>query len=492
MPDSLRCVFGSLMQEPKPSSRPQGLPGTALAAAYCAIAVQPLLAAALGGTEPAGRLSEFGSGLGLTAAALLLLQFLSSGRYESVSGRIGLDRTMGFHRVAAVVLLAFALLHPLFYVASTAMTDPSLAWQRLGGMFASSGLRSGVAASIALLLLIVLAAARAHPRIPYEIWRASHGLLAFLAGALTLHHALSRGTYSSEVWLQAVWAALAALAVAALLIVYIVRPWRMWREGWTVEGVRRLSHNTLEMVLIGPAATAMRFQAGQFIWLALWPNRPPFHDHPFSIASSPSELPRLRLVVREAGNCTSNFERTAPGTRVAIDGPHGSLTLSDGSGPVVLIAGGVGVAPLLGILEDAAAKGDTRPFRLLYAARTFDSLACLDRLRALRQRLDLSITTLVDEAHKDSDGTGPLQDHHVQALIAGCQSEATTALICGPGPMMEIATDALLQSGVPPGSIHYERFDFGTGRSALDRKRLRDSLLVFVVILGAVAAFALR
>jgi len=71
-----------------------------------------------------------GAALGLCAAALLYLQFLSSGRYERLSGRIGIDRTMGFHRVAAGTLLLFAILHPLGYVAASALTDPAMAWKR--------------------------------------------------------------------------------------------------------------------------------------------------------------------------------------------------------------------------------------------------------------------------------------------------------------------------------------------------------------------------
>ncbi|MCZ7594937.1 MAG: ferric reductase-like transmembrane domain-containing protein [Hyphomicrobium sp.] len=69
--------------------------------------------------------SEFGAALGLTAAALLYLQFLCSGRFETISGRLGIDRTMGFHRIAAYVLLAFAVLHPLLYLTNTLLADPS-------------------------------------------------------------------------------------------------------------------------------------------------------------------------------------------------------------------------------------------------------------------------------------------------------------------------------------------------------------------------------
>ena len=85
--------------------RRPGLPGVVIAILFVVGATLPILAATAIGVEPASVPSEFGTALGLTAAALLLLQFLSSGRYESISGRIGI-RTMGFHRIAAYVVCA--------------------------------------------------------------------------------------------------------------------------------------------------------------------------------------------------------------------------------------------------------------------------------------------------------------------------------------------------------------------------------------------------
>ena len=89
-----------------------GLPGKVLAGLYVLAAALPMLAVLVSGIEAAPTLSELGTAFGLTAGALLFLQFLSSGRYESLSGRIGIDRTMGFHRVAAYVLLARPLTPP--------------------------------------------------------------------------------------------------------------------------------------------------------------------------------------------------------------------------------------------------------------------------------------------------------------------------------------------------------------------------------------------
>ena len=227
--------------------------------------------------------------------------------------------------------------------------------------------------------------------------------------------------------------------------------------------------------------------------MTLAPHRPPFHDHPFSISSAPTELPKLRLVVGEAGDCTNGFGRIKRGTRVALDGPHGSFILPEAKGPVVMIAGGVGVAPLLGILEEAAAKRDERRFRLLYAARKSSELAGLERLRELQSRLDLSLRCIVDEMADESGYTaGPLQEEHVAETLKGTQPASVIALVCGPAGMMELATDALLAAGVPIGSIVYERFDYAAGRGRLDGQRRRQSLAIFIALVAAMAAFSLR
>ncbi len=361
-------------------------------------------------------------------------------------------------------------------------------------MLASPRLRTGVIALAGLFVIVCLATIRTRPFMRYEMWRITHGPLAIVVAGLILHHAVTAGAYTAETVLRIVWFALAAAAAAAALLVYVVRPWRMWREDWRVERVRRVGERVVEMILRGPPTTQLRFRAGQFIWMTLAPKRPPFHDHPFSIASSPADLPRLRLVISEVGDCTRAFERILPGTRVAVDGPHGSFCLPSNASQVILVAGGVGIAPLLGILEEAAARRDARPYRLLYAVRKQSGLVLKDRLRELQSQLDLSISYLVDEGEsRQADcEAGPLRASFVKKLVGASNPRSVVALICGPPRMMEVAADALLDAGVPPASILYERFDYGAGKGRLDRARQRQPLLVFLALVAAMTAFSLR
>lgn len=437
--------------------------------------------------------TELGAACAILAATLLFLQFLSSGRFEALSGKIGIDRTMGFHRIAAYALVCFALAHPLSYVALQVVENPRSALGHLSGMLASPRLRTGVVAIVLLLLLVGFATIRTKPYVRYELWRASHGPLAIVIGGLTLHHVLSAGTYSAGGAVRALWMVYALVAVGASFIVYALRPWRMWREEWRVEKAKVVADGVTELVVKGPQDTAVKARGGQFVWLTIAPHRPPFHDHPFSIASGSSLMPRLRFFVRHVGDCTNHFHELPTGARVAIDGPHGSFVLPDETSSIIMVAGGVGIAPLLGILEDAADRGDSREFRLLYSARGIAALVGTDELDALSSRLHLKVIYCTDEACSSPDILqGPLSTEHLKQLCSQLPLEDTSVLLCGPASMMELTSDAFLELGTPSRNIHYERFDYGAGHSRVDKWRRFTALQTLAVVLMAVIAFSLR
>lgn len=471
----------------------RGLPGPIIVSLYVFLVLVPLGVAALSGDRLGSTWFELGAGFGLVAAALLVLQYLSSGRFELLSGRIGIDRTMGFHRIAAYLLLGLAILHPLSYTGADLLERPATAFQQLQGMMGSPRFKTGVGALILLTLVVTFATFRSVRWVRYELWRASHGLAAMAVLGLTLHHAITVGVYSQSQTLHLVWLAYALVAFTAAGVVYVVRPRRMWREDWRVESVQPAAEGVTQLVLRGPKQTCLRFRGGQFIWMTVAPNRPPFHDHPFSIASSVGSLPRVTLLVREAGDCTNKFPHISPGTPVAIDGPHGSFILPPGKGPVVMIAGGVGIAPLLGMLNEAADNGDDRPYRLLYATRNAAALAGKEELARLQGSLDLAVTYCLDSLSRTVPSLpGPVSLDHISSLLSGLKPQDVTAMLCGPPQLMEKAADALLALGLAWDRIHYERFDYGAGQGRIDRHRRCIALAILSAVPLAAILFSLR
>lgn len=105
------------------------------------------------------------------------------------------------------------------------------------------------------------------------------------------------------------------------------------------------------------------FSPGQFAWLNLESSPFALSDHPFSISSAPTALPRIELTIKALGDFTSQIGNTPVGLRAWVDGPYGVFTpdrYPDASG-LVFVAGGIGITPVMSMLRALADQQDRRP-----------------------------------------------------------------------------------------------------------------------------------
>jgi len=434
---------------------PRGLPTWLAALLFLGLALVPLGIAMVSDEEPGLWHEEAGIALGLVGLSLLLLQFSHAGRWRLVSDRTGIDVTMRFHRAAALLLVIFVLLHPLAFLAPLFVREPAMALAQLGAMLTSPRMASGTLALVALLGTVVLALRRRSMR--YERWRLLHGLGSLLAAGAGVAHARSVGLYSEADTLSVFW--LAGLAGAVLLLMWSW-PWKLWRlgsVGWQVAKVEPLGPGYWELQVAGPASPG--YAAGQFAWLAFGPAAP-WNDNPFSYSSAPGET-GLRFVIREAGDRTATIGRLPPGLPVRVDGPHGAFTLDNtGTGPLLLIAGGAGIAPILSLARDLDRRGDTRPVALMHGARRADRLVRRDEITATAARRSWRALFLAEEDAPPGVEQGLMDRERIAALIRGWEPGQVTAMMCGPEPMTMAVAGHLEALGVPPDRIIYELFDY--------------------------------
>ncbi len=471
-----------------------GLPGSVLAVIYVALAAAPLLWALASGIEPDRPWAEAASGLGMVALVMLALQFLTSGRFRTLAGRVGIDRTIGFHAWAARTLLAAVILHPLLYAVPAFLTDTARGFQLLEMMFTGSRNRTGLVAWIAVILIVLLAVLRERWRIPYEAWRASHAILGAVAVGAGVLHALRVGTYSEEQLLRIFWIALAAIALGSLVVVYVWRTIAIRRDAWRLTENRSRGRGLWELTFRRESGAPFDYHAGQFVWMVTEPRLFPLFDHPFSIASTPRE-PDLRLIVKEVGDYTNLIGTLPAGTRAGMDGPHGVFVEAGREADaVLLIAGGAGIAPILGILRDLDRAGDRRPIRLIFAAGSPARIIAREEVAEIASRLDLKAWFLVEEPTPDWDGDhGRVGRARLERAVDGLAAERVLALICGPTAFMANSADLLLDLGLSPDNVHYERFDYNGGPlSRLDRAQRRRYWTMGALIAAAVLFFALR
>jgi len=467
------------------------LSATAVAVLYPVVCLAPLVLAVMRDVAPPAPWEILAAGLGLVGLAIIAVQFVTSGRFEIVSGRLGIDRVMAFHKTAAWWALLALLFHPVAYTLPTWLADPELGRERLVAYLTLPHYRTGVIALAALALLVVGSALRNRLRLRYEIWRAAHIILAIVALGGGLHHAVSVGRFSATGPVSIYWWIVGAAVCAVVLVLYGLRWARLHLRPWRLASVTKLADRLWELdIEPAPGTPPLRYHAGQFVWMTEGARRFPLFDHPFSIASSPAR-PGVRLIIKEAGDFTNGIGTLEPGTPIGIDGPFGHFTLeahkSDG---LLLIAGGVGIAPIIGILRDLVARGHEGPVRLAYGAGAPDNFVCLPEIAAADKTLDLRTLLLSEATSPGWQGeTGLLDRDRLATMLDGLDPARTVALMCGPGPMVTAVSDTLIDLGMPMDRVIYERFDYSEGASRLDRRMRRRFLALGAILLAGLGGF---
>ena len=450
------------MRDQRNSPVSNGLHPALLLTGYVAIALAPLGLAYAEGLPPRGFLDELSSALALVAFAMLLMEFVLSGRFRTVSGRIGIDLTMRFHQLIARSLAAFILIHPFLY---TAPLDRALPWdasrQLTLGLEATS-LATGIIGWLLLGLLIAMGVARDKLPYRYETWRAAHGLGAAAIAIAGAHHAIDAGRYSGQPTLFAFWLVLVCIALLTLLVVYVVTPLRQLRSPYRVVSVEKAALKTWTLEIEPIDGAAIDFEAGQFVWLTL--GRTPFAitEHPFSISSCPADRPRLGFTIKEAGDFTSTIGALPPGSRAFVDGPHGNVTLPGKSVPgLTLIAGGVGIAPIMSILRQLRAERDPRPIKLIYGNRVAEQILFRAELDEIARDLPLELHSVLSEPPPAWDGPVGQLDAPVLRKLLDVEADVDWLyIVCGPAPMIDNVEDILEGLGVPMRRIVSEKFSY--------------------------------
>ena len=175
---------------------------------------------------------------------------------------------------------------------------------------------------------------------------------------------------------------------------------------------------------------------------------------PISVSGGGGEGERLGHTVRAVGAATRSICAAEPGEQLGVRGPFGNtwpLAEAEG-GDVVVVTGGIGLAPLrLAVKQLIANRDSYREVSLLYGARTPEEMLYPGELQGWREA-GISVATSVDSAPSGWEGRVGL----VTTLIpeAGFEGERTTALVCGPEVMMRFVSAALRDRGVAPERIH--------------------------------------
>jgi NAD(P)H-flavin reductase/ferredoxin/fatty-acid desaturase len=204
--------------------------------------------------------------------------------------------------------------------------------------------------------------------------------------------------------------------------------------------------------------TPINFKAGQYVSLSI---EGMDAERNYSIANAPNEKGIVSFIIRNVpGGKLSNyiFKENLVGKKTKVKGAFGNFYLRDSKNPILMIAGGSGLAPILAILEQGILNGTKRPLTLLFGARKKEDLYKLNELQKIKKiwKGKFNFIPVLSEEPKDSSWKG--ERGLVTSKIKEYITNKTEAYLCGPPPMVDSATKELTLMGIPKHSIYADRF----------------------------------
>ena len=421
----------------------------------CALAIVAPLAFAWPGLATGDPVARLATATGVLALSLLAIALVLPARVHALVASFGIEKILLSHRRIAVCALVLVGAHLVLVVLSDPRglsildlrntTDP--AW-------------AATLSTLALALAVFLAVRRRRRQVRYEGWRLMH---VYLAGAVFLGTALHVWWLDHLVTLPWFGASFALLVVAVVGLAarrWVWLPLRARRRSYVVEEIRPAAGDAITVVVRAHGHDGLAFRAGQFAWLKVGSSSFVFEEHPFTICSTAEEPHRKEFTIKALGDFTELLRGLRPGRRVYLDGPYGRFTMEglEHSAGFVLVAGGVGVTPMISMLRTLADRQDKRHHTLIVGARTVDDIVMRPEIEELRGRLDLEVTEVVDSPPPGWRGEAGRIDRSCLERHLPRHRRHYDYFLCGPPPMVAAVGHELREQGVPVRRIHTEQF----------------------------------
>ncbi|MDM0036881.1 benzoate 1,2-dioxygenase electron transfer component BenC [Variovorax sp. J22P271] len=227
--------------------------------------------------------------------------------------------------------------------------------------------------------------------------------------------------------------------------------------------VRKLSDSTFSLVLRGAGLKSLAFLPGQYANLQVPGEEQRQRAYSFSSLAAGSDTVSF-LIRNVPGGLMSGFltQRAKPGVGLSLTGPFGSFYLRAIQRPMLMLAGGTGLAPFLAMLDKiAAAGGSAHPIHLLYGVNMDRDVVETDKLEGFTKKIpNFSYAVCVVDANSELPKKGYVT-HHIEP--AHLNDGEVDIYLCGPPPMVEAVANHLRDVNVKSASFHFEKFAASIG-----------------------------
>ena len=392
--------------------------------------------------------------IGLIAAVLLFLQLPLAGRFKFLDRIFSLPGLFNVHRINGYVILMLIVLHPIL------VTIPE---DRLKIPFEVRYWPEWIGAALLATVFVQVILSRWRKKFvkAYHHWIYLHRALGWSILILLVLHIL----YVSETFEFDGLPRTVVLCVAIVWVILwlVIRFQRLLarKHPFEVSNVALTGKDAHVIDLIPLHGKGIDYLPGQFAFFSFGSHQLSAEWHPFTISSTPTRPNKLQITVRSCGDWTNQIKNIKKGDRVWVHGPFGRFShiLESGEKEVIMIAGGIGITPMLSMLKALSDKNDQRRITLLWSNRSAEYEFDQDGLKAIADGLPnfIYIPVFTDKAEPKGK-FGRLNFNRLKTLLTK-SSRDSLIFLCGPPPMIRQVRHHLLTMGFPSNAIKEELFD---------------------------------
>lgn len=221
---------------------------------------------------------------------------------------------------------------------------------------------------------------------------------------------------------------------------------------YILKSLSEIAEGTIKLELTPESGEPIHYTPGQFMILTA----PSGTKRAYSIASPPS-MEHLEFAIKQVnGEFTSQLNTMKEGDKIQVEGPLGPFIYNT-CGGYVLIAGGIGITPMVSILRDRDGRSECQKVTLFYSSRTKSCLAYYDELREIDSR-NSNLKTVFTLTRENPEGweyeTGHIDAGMLRKYLADL--EKNRYFVCGPARMVDSFRTILRELDIPEENCTFE------------------------------------
>ena len=252
---------------------------------------------------------------------------------------------------------------------------------------------------------------------------------------------------------------------------------------YTVIGNQKLTPSVLLLTLKrDPKTKPFLFKPGQYTAISFKRNGRPTPVRCFSIVNSPTDRDMIQCSIRKKGRFTEALTELNPGDKVKVVGAFGGFIFDyEYDNDIVLIAGGIGIAPFMSMIQYATNTNLSNRITLIYGVKNQNDVPFFEQLKELEkinQRFKMSFAVgsgSVDRFTGSKVHIGRITPDIINQVVRGSYINRKF-FICGPSQFMQVMTKSLRDKGVYDDDIMTEDFGQGKNPQSVGRRNLPSNI----------------